>query len=104
MPPIRNLALLVGVEHSLDGMLRSHEYIAADLRAMKKVLGRLGYARSDLHVLCGKDATRQAVVNEIEAILASGEADQTSLLLFFAAPGFAVAGSNFLFDFIIIYN
>lgn len=96
MPPIRNYAVLIGVEHGVDQAMSGPDFAAADVRALKTTLETIGYSRKDMCVLAGKGAAKTAVEARLHSLLERAQTHPGSLLFYYAGPGFSVDGINYL--------
>lgn len=96
MSPIRNYAVLIGVEHGVDQAMPGPDFAAADVRALKNVLEKIGYLRKDTIVLAGKGATKTAVEARLQSLFDRAHTHPGSLFFYYAGPGFSVDGINYL--------
>ncbi len=83
-PKGRILALLVGIDHYLSDDVRRLKGAANDVALIHEVLLDEHVPRTELlcHVLIGKEATRDRIIEEIEWLVNTSEASDTVLFFF----------------------
>lgn len=96
MPPNRNYAVLIAVDHTDDRALHGPEFATAGVRALKAALEVLGFSRKNLSVLTGKGAVRAAVEARLDSLFERAREHPGRLLLYYSGPGFNCGGLNYL--------
>lgn len=89
------IALLIAVEHHAEAAFAPRPFAAADVRALSAALVGLGYAELDQVVLVDSQATKTIIESKVRRTIRSLSAEDT-LLVYFAAHGFAERGKNYL--------
>jgi hypothetical protein len=83
-PALADRALLIGIDaYAESGLGLGGESSAADLTEMRKLLtGELGYGESDIAVLADRQATREAILKNFEALVHDSSAGDRVFLYF----------------------